>query len=372
MAVARGGTNVSSYTKGDVLVASGATTLVKLGVGTDGQVLTADSAESSGVKWAAGGSGATTLNDLTDVVITSGASGEYVRHNGTNWVDATIQAGDLPTGVDAAKLADGSVSNTEFQYLNGVTSAVQTQLDGKAASSHTHTLNDLSDVTIASVATDEVVRYNGSGWVNSTVQSGSIAASAVTTAKVADGAITAVKLDKKNRKIKYPVTRTECINTTSKIEVAAWTVPANGMADGDHLELLGVIDVNQTSGSGKNLSWYLRVEGTDYQFGSTVSVGDGTVHKFEFRVSLWRIGSELRVGIQGTSVDTSSLISIYWSSIGGGLNIYSGSSRGLLLSGAGIVFTADMDMALVAEWGSASSNASVNIRSMIAELTEVV
>lgn len=41
---------------------------------------------------------------------------------------------DLPAGIDAAKIADGSVSNTEFQYLNGVTSAIQTQIDGKVGS----------------------------------------------------------------------------------------------------------------------------------------------------------------------------------------------------------------------------------------------
>jgi hypothetical protein len=35
------------------------------------------------------------------------------------------------SGLDAAKIADGSVSNTEFQYINGVTSAIQTQLDAK-------------------------------------------------------------------------------------------------------------------------------------------------------------------------------------------------------------------------------------------------
>lgn len=37
----------------------------------------------------------------------------------------------IATGLDAAKIADGSVSNTEFQYLNSVTSNVQTQLNGK-------------------------------------------------------------------------------------------------------------------------------------------------------------------------------------------------------------------------------------------------
>lgn len=31
--------------------------------------------------------------------------------------------------IDASKIADGSVSNTEFQYLDGVTSNIQTQID---------------------------------------------------------------------------------------------------------------------------------------------------------------------------------------------------------------------------------------------------
>jgi hypothetical protein len=45
-----------------------------------------------------------------------------------------ITSGNLSdiTGLDATSIADGSVSNTEFQYLNGVTSAIQTQLDSKA------------------------------------------------------------------------------------------------------------------------------------------------------------------------------------------------------------------------------------------------
>jgi len=34
-----------------------------------------------------GGGGASTLDGLTDVVITAAASGDILRHNGTNWVD---------------------------------------------------------------------------------------------------------------------------------------------------------------------------------------------------------------------------------------------------------------------------------------------
>jgi hypothetical protein len=46
----------------------------------------------------------------------------------TNIVNADLKAG---AAIDATKIADGSVSSAEFQYLNGVTSAIQTQLDAK-------------------------------------------------------------------------------------------------------------------------------------------------------------------------------------------------------------------------------------------------
>lgn len=50
-----------------------------------------------------------------------------------------LTATSLPTGIPAAKLGAGIVDNTELGYLDGVTSAIQSQLDSKAPSSRTIT-----------------------------------------------------------------------------------------------------------------------------------------------------------------------------------------------------------------------------------------
>lgn len=62
----KGGTGFTSYTKGDVLVATNTSTLTKLAVGTDNQVLAANSSTASGVNWK-------TLTSDTNKVANSGS-----------------------------------------------------------------------------------------------------------------------------------------------------------------------------------------------------------------------------------------------------------------------------------------------------------
>ena len=83
-----------------------------------------------------GTSGAVTLNIDSTVATLTGTQTltnktiDSDNNTITNIVNADIKAA---AAIDATKIANGNVSNTEFQYLDGVTSAIQTQIDSKQA-----------------------------------------------------------------------------------------------------------------------------------------------------------------------------------------------------------------------------------------------
>jgi len=65
------------------------------------------------------------VHDRVDVLPTASST--------TTFTNKTISSASNTLSIDAADIADGSVSDTEFQYLNGVTSDIQTQIDAKAS-----------------------------------------------------------------------------------------------------------------------------------------------------------------------------------------------------------------------------------------------
>jgi hypothetical protein len=94
-------------------------------------------------------------NTETDIAAT------YEDGDGTIDLVVSVSAGNLPTAIDAAKLGDGSVSNAEFQRLDGVSSDIQTQLNGKQASL-TFGISDTNVPQFTSgVADDDFLRIAG-------------------------------------------------------------------------------------------------------------------------------------------------------------------------------------------------------------------
>ena len=120
-----------------------------------------------------GTTGTVTLNIDSTVATLSGTqtfTNKTIDADGTgnsitNIDNANIKAS---AAIDATKIHNGNVSNTEFGYLDGVTSAIQTQLDSKLSNITGQTLGSLSDVTITSPSSGQVIRYNGTAFVNAT------------------------------------------------------------------------------------------------------------------------------------------------------------------------------------------------------------
>jgi hypothetical protein len=109
------------------------------------------------------------LNGVTSAIQTQldGKAATSHTHAGTDITSGTINVARLPTAIPATSIGGGAVDNTEFAFLDGVTSAIQTQIDGKSSTSHTHTLDNLSDVNTSGVADGNVLSFNSgsSTWV---------------------------------------------------------------------------------------------------------------------------------------------------------------------------------------------------------------
>lgn len=117
-----------------------------------------------------GAGGVSVLDDLSDVVITSAASGQFLRNNGSNWINVALVAADLPamvgdSGTGGTKgavpaPAAGDAAAAKFLKADG-TWAVPA---GGSGSSHFH--DPVRCVTTANVS------ISGGGIANGTTHDG--------------------------------------------------------------------------------------------------------------------------------------------------------------------------------------------------------
>jgi len=139
--------------KGDIFTATADNTPSVLSVGTNGYFLRANSGATNGIDW---GVPTSAIDDITDVTITSVASGQFLKYNGSAWVNDAVDLGTDTTGNYMVNVASGTGISVAHTQSEGSTATVS--LDA--------TIDNLSDVTITSAVSNQVLLYNGSAWVN--------------------------------------------------------------------------------------------------------------------------------------------------------------------------------------------------------------
>ena len=107
-----------------------------------------------------------------------------IRHKRSTTAGATPSASAFVEGELAVNVADGrvfvkrsngtvsSVTSDGHGHAIGDVSGLQNALDGKAASSHTHALSSITGVAISSPSSGQVLKFNGTNWVNDTDATG--------------------------------------------------------------------------------------------------------------------------------------------------------------------------------------------------------
>jgi len=225
--------------KGDLLVGTADNAISRVAVGTNGYVLTADSAETGGLKWAAPAAvgvfdtqitfeGATADDYETTLTVVDPTADRTITL--PNVTGTVVTSGDTGT-VTATMLASDSVTTAKITNSN-VTAA-------KLASDSVETAKIVdANVTAAKLAADSVTTVK---IVDSNVTAAKLASDSVTTAKILDANVTDAKLASNS------VTNAKIADSAvDTAEIAASAVTAAKLAT-DAVETLKIKDANVTA-----------------------------------------------------------------------------------------------------------------------------
>lgn len=134
--------------KGDLIVATADNTPARLAVGTNGQILTADNTQATGVKWATPSAGGSMINQTIRGTITMAATG---------------------VGSATATIASVNTAKTQLRYLgwrSSGTAASTANMDClvKLASATQVTAERMGGTTFSGPTIDAVVSYEVTEW----------------------------------------------------------------------------------------------------------------------------------------------------------------------------------------------------------------
>lgn len=183
--------------------------------------------------------------------------------------NSAVTDAKVAAGVDAAKIGGGAVSNTEFGYLDGVTSAIQTQFSGKEPTITTLPISKGGTNSGSALSNNRVIKSSGGAIVE---------AAAITANR-------ALASDSNGIPVHTAVTDTELgyvsgVTSSIQSQINALTTATNGketfVLSGTNITN-GYVDLAQVAKTGSILfladGWPSILEGASY--GYTVSYTGG-------------------------------------------------------------------------------------------------
>jgi hypothetical protein len=159
--IAKGGTNITTYTAGDILYASANDVLSKLGIGSTGQILTVVGGFPA---WAAPGIASSVANNLTIKFDTGSTEGtDLYTFNGSAAKTFDIKAGGAITiGKTAGNI---TIGHTDTSAASSVTASGRTYITGV-------TLDTYGHVTALATGTETVVDTNTTYAISAETETG--------------------------------------------------------------------------------------------------------------------------------------------------------------------------------------------------------
>jgi hypothetical protein len=140
--------------KGDTFVATASSTVTRLGVGTNGQVLTADSAEAKGMRWAT----------PTTYPTQTGNSGKYLQTDGSavSWQAAVSTLNLTLNAQTGTTYTIGAVDLNKLVTLNNASAITLTIPNGVFTTGQTVNIQQLGAGQVT-IANDGTSSYTGTG-----------------------------------------------------------------------------------------------------------------------------------------------------------------------------------------------------------------